>query len=411
MCSCPPKIWLQSDTKWSNADNGTFSTLATLIPKVGIMSQPVRTAGPASAGTISLLHLVQLLATSGARCVLPFVLEDQTCLAVAQLAEDKPGEPPYMNGGNSNIPLLLFRWTGEHFDPWLELPASGSEDAEFFRIGERSFLATASLRSGSGPYEINTNSTLFEWKNGTFETFQQFPTFAAKQWRAFAIGQRHFLALAQGVVMEGLVATNPSESIIFEWNGTSFQFFQTVPSAWGYNWTHFQIEDEHYLAYADHAKPSIILRWNGASFQEFQTLEGKSGRSFHFFESGGESYLAFAVLQGDTLLYRWSEGKFIEHQTLSGPGGREFTSFVHHGNLYLVQVNFLTGSPKTPKTDLDSVIYRFENGRFTCAECFPTNGATDAAVFRIGARMYLAISESLTAEVRFRASSKVFEIA
>ena len=40
------------------------------------------------------------------------------------------------------------------------------------------------------------------------------PTFAAKQWRHFAIGERHFLALAQGVVMEGVVVTVSKSQIL-----------------------------------------------------------------------------------------------------------------------------------------------------------------------------------------------------
>ncbi len=356
------------------------------------------------------LQRVQALRTSCARAVAPFELEGQLCLAVPQMTEEKPGEPAYMNGGNSDVPLLIFRWNGAEFAPWLELPVPGGEDAEVFRIGERVFLAGATLRTGSGPYEYNAQSTVFEWKDGAFGVFQQFPTFAAKQWRYFEIGGRHFLALAQGVVQPALQPTHPAESMIFEWDGASFQHFQTVPSGWGYNWAHFAIDGVNYLAYADHHMPSIVMRWTGSAFETMQTLEGKGGRAFAFLQREGESYLAFANLTGESVLYRWNEGQFEQVQVLGGPGGREFTTFEHEGALYLVMVNFLTGSPKEPKTDLDSVLFRFEGGTFVAVESFPTFGATGASTFTVDGQRMLAISESLSAEVRFTVNSHIYKV-
>ena len=232
-----------------------------------------------------------------------------------------------------------------------------------------------------------------------------------RQGRHFAIGERHFLALAQGVVQPALQATHPAESMIFEWNGTSFAHFQTVPSGWGYNWEHFVIAGTHFLAYADHHMPSIILRWTGDTFELAQTLEGKAGRAFSFFQREGASYLAFANLQAESVLYRWYNGQFVQQQVLGGPGGREFTSFVHDNEFYLVMVNFLTGTPKAPKTDLDSVLFRFENGRMETVETFPTLGATGASTFQVNGQRMLAISESLSAEVRFTADSHIYRVS
>ena len=100
--------------------------------------------------------------------------------------------------------------------------------------------------------------------------------------------------LAQGVSLDNVTATNPSSSMIFEWDGNAFRHFQSIPSAWGYNWRHFSISGGQFLAYADHMLPSTILRWNGAAFEPFQTLEGKGGRAFLFFQDKSEAFLAFA---------------------------------------------------------------------------------------------------------------------
>jgi hypothetical protein len=76
---------------------------------------------------------------------------------------------------------------------------------------------------------MDVKSIIFEWNGLFFEVFQEIPTFAAKQWRYFSVSERHFLALAQGVEIPGVVATVPGDSTIFEWDGSIFNAFQTVP--------------------------------------------------------------------------------------------------------------------------------------------------------------------------------------
>src|SRR5580693_1087741 len=155
------------------------------------------------------------LPASGARAIAPFRLDDRTYLAIPQLAYDAPGSPPGMNGGDSNTDLLLFRFDGSGWESAGALPAPGGEDAEFFTIGGRAFLAVASVRSGAGPYSHAVGSVVYEWNGDRFESFQRFSTFAAKQWTYFTVGDRHFLALAQGVWLPHTRAeTRPS--VIYE---------------------------------------------------------------------------------------------------------------------------------------------------------------------------------------------------
>jgi hypothetical protein len=288
---------------------------------------------------------------------------------------------------------------------------AGGEDVEFFRIADRAFLATASLRTGADPYELNAQSTLFELINGQFERFQSFPTFAAKQWKHFEIGDRHFLALAQGVVIDGVTATHPSQSCIFEWDGSCFVPFQNIPSQWGYNWEYFAAGGERFLGYADHIDRSRVLRWNGSEFVDFQYLDGRSGRALCFFESAGECWLAFAKLHEESLLYRWFDNRFVCHGSLSGPGGREFGWFEAAGTGYLVQINFLLGSREAPLTALQSTIFGFRDAKLTAIETFPTLGGTDAAAFQVDDYRYLAVANSLTAEVRFRTDSHIYRMS
>ncbi|ODU15572.1 MAG: hypothetical protein BGP22_34830 [Variovorax sp. 67-131] len=357
-----------------------------------------------------LMQNIQDLDTSGARAAETFVHGGTRYLVVPQLAVDVPGQPAMITVGDSNVDALVYRWQDEAFVPHARLPVPGGEDAEFFEIGARAFLATASLKSGTGPYELNVESVIFELKDGVFTEFQRVPTFAAKQWTHFAIGGRHFLALAQGVAMEGTVPRHPSKSAIFEWNGERFAEFQVIDSVWGYNFAFFEIGGQSFLAYADHVAPSRVMRWNGTRFEDFQLLEGKTGRAFQFFEHGAQAWLAFACLHDDTVLLRWDGVAFVRHQTLCGPGGREFVWREDAQGGELVQINFLLGSREAPVTSLTSVGYRFADGQLMVRREFPTLGGTDACAFEDKGHAYLVVANSLGADIRFRTPSKVYRL-
>ena len=219
---------------------------------------------------------VQRIPTSGARAVEPVHVGGRELLAVPQLARDIPGASPGMNGGDSDTDLLLLNRAGGRLDPWATLPAPGGEDAEFFTIGDRAFLAVASIRTGAGPYQFAATSTIFEWRADRFAAFQEVPTFAAKQWRHWQIGGRHFLGLAQGVVVPpghaGPDQGANRDSVVYEWDGAQFAEFQRIPSQWAYNWHAFAAGGEYFVAHAEHAGPSVLYRWDGTRLAPQQTL-------------------------------------------------------------------------------------------------------------------------------------------
>jgi EPTP domain len=366
---------------------------------------------PAALETVekSLLRPLGTLPTSGARAAEIFTLSGETFLAVPQLAYDLPDTPPYMNGGDSDTDLLIFRWNDKAFVPHEQLPVPGGEDAEFFKIGDTAFLATASGRKGKGPYEPNVDSVIFRFEGSTWVPFQSVPGFLAKQWKYFSFAGRHFLGFAVGVTVEGLEARNPRQSMILEWDGARFQPFQTLDGPWGYNWTRVEAGDREFLAYADHTGQSQIFEWKDDAFQPFQRFEGKTGRAFEVLRPDGRLQIAFAAIADDTGIYEWNGEQFTLTQTLSGPGGREFASIEIAGTHYLVQVNFIEGTPKAPKTDLLSHIYRWSGSVWERVESFATFGATDARFFRDGEAVYLVVTNSLTPEVRFGQDSAVYE--
>jgi hypothetical protein len=350
----------------------------------------------------------QRLPTCGARAVLPFALAGAQYLIVPQLALDVPGTPAHMNGGDSDTSAPIYRWQRGRLVEDRLLPLSGGEDAEFFNLGEGSYLVTAGMRSGHGPYRYNIDQVLYKWISGSWAPIQTFAAFAAKQWHFFRVGHRAFLALAQGLTLGDIEATNPRSSRIYQWNGLQFDDFQTFGGMWGYNWESFQIAGQSFLAYADHVGESVLLAWDGSSFAPLQSFSKMAGRCFRYFTADLEHYLAFANIQGDSTLYRWNGKEFSPCQKLGGPGGREFCVVRTNSNLYLVQINFIQGEPSAPRTNLMSRVFKWIDGKLVLVEEFPTAGGTDAAVFSADGTLFLAVSNSLTADVRFRADTIIY---
>jgi hypothetical protein len=350
----------------------------------------------------------QRLATCGARAVLPFTLAGVQYLLVPQLAADVPGAPAHMNGGNSDIGARLYRWQHGRWVEDVLLPLSGGEDAEFFELGGESYLVTAGVRSGHGPYRYNIDQVLYKRIGGSWAAFQTFAAFAAKQWHFFRVADRVFLALAQGVTLDHIEATNPRTSRIYEWNGRRFEDFQSLQGRWGYNWESFDIAGQSFLAYADHVGESVLLAWNGSTFAPLQSFSQKGGRCFRYFTADGEHYLAFANIQGDSTLYRWGGKDFFPCQRLGGPGGREFCVVRTDSNLYLLQINFIEGEPAAPRTNLLSRVFKWIDGQLVLVEEFPTAGGTDAAVFSADGKLFVAVSNSLSVDVRFRTDTIIY---
>lgn len=357
------------------------------------------------------LRVHQRLATSGARTALPFEVDGGLFLAVPQLSEDVPDQPAHMNGGNSDLDMPIFRWVDGRFVEDQRIPTAGGEDVTVFTIAGRTFMATASMRTGHGPYQMNTTSQVHERVGGAWVPFQSFDTFCAKQWVAFTVGGRHFLGLAQGVTLPHATPTVPRESRIFEWTGERFDEFQVLEGGWGYNFHAFDCGGHRFLGYADHSSASLLYRWTGAAFEPFQTIAERSGRAFRYFEQDGQCWLAFATVDSNSVLYRWTGTAFDAHQTLGVPCAREFELIRRGDALYLVRMRFIEGTPADPKTDLLSDLWKWTGDGFDLVEHFPTYGGTDATLFEADGKSYLAVSNSLSPDIRFRQDMVIYGLA
>ena len=100
----------------------------------------------------------------------------------------------------------------------------------------------------------------------------------------------------------------------------------------------------------------------------------------------------------------------MPHQSLGGPGAREFALAQTKHSLLLIQINFIHGTPAAPKADLTSYIYQWKQGQLAVVEEFPTSGGTDAAVFPADGQLYLAVSNSLSRDIRFREDTVIYRL-
>ena len=74
-----------------------------------------------------------------------------------------------------------------------------------------------------------------------------------------------------------------------------------------------------------------------------------------------------------------------------------------------MQVNFIEGSPKAPKTDLLSYIYGWSGTQWVRVDQFETFGGTDACFFAADGKTHLVVTNSLTPDIRFGQDTAVYE--
>lgn len=355
----------------------------------------------------------EYLDTTGARELSAFTLNNEHYIAVAQLAKDIPDTPPNMNGGDADVDVLIFKmYKGKHV-VYQRIPGHGNESATFFTIGDSAFLAIASVNSGPHtPFNNQTYSMLYQWDGRYFHPIQQFYSYGTKQCYYFNIGKRHFLALANGVPLpENNNHKRDTNSMIYEWDGSKFISFQKIPSLWGYSFKSFQINDRYYLAFADHLNKSSLYLWDGNHFKVHQVFEGDGGRAFESFRINDHYYLAYANIKNDSVIYQWNGKHFIKYQILKGAGGRNFTYFNIDSHHYLFRVNFITGNRSNPKSNLQSPLYKWENNQFVTVQNIPTFGGVSAHVYQYDDLLYLALANSLSADLRFRVNSVIYKIS
>ena len=79
-----------------------------------------------------------------------------------------------------------------------------------------------------------------------------------------------------------------------------------------------------------------------------------------------------------------------------------------NSDLYLLQINFIQGEPSAPRTNLMSRVFKWTDRKLVLVEEFSTAGGTDAAVFSVDGKLFVAVSNSLAIDVRFRTDTIIY---
>ena len=272
-----------------------------------------------------------------------------------------PRRPPGMNGGDSDTGLLLLRPRAGRFEPWSALPAPGGEDAEFFRVGDRSFLAVASIRTGTGPYEFAASRRSSNG-DGEVRALPGRATFAAKQWKHWRIGERHFLGLAQGVIRAGDRTT--SDSVVYEWTGESFAESSRSRPAGPTTGTPSGSGTSSSSPTPSMPGPASCTTGTARSWGRTRPWpRGSAARSPPSATAGDlpRRRLHRGPDQGAALAAPVHGRPGPRRARRQGTGGRRAAA----AGLLLIRINFILGTPADPHPELDSQVYEWD-GAASC---------------------------------------------
>ncbi|PKL77454.1 MAG: hypothetical protein CVV27_05385 [Candidatus Melainabacteria bacterium HGW-Melainabacteria-1] len=184
-----------------------------------------------------------------------------------------------------DFPSRIYKWNGSQFALFQSVPTHGASAWKHFTIGPDHYLMVANTATGTGGnvVNVNTQSELFKWNGTQFVSIQSIPTTAARDWEHLQVGEEHFLAVANEYNGSSYASSTNIFSEIYRWNGSQFTLLQRVHSEGARDWEAFSIGDRHFLALANlwgstnspsTAEKSKIYEWNGSAFVVAQTFEG-----------------------------------------------------------------------------------------------------------------------------------------
>lgn len=189
-------------------------------------------------------------------------------------------------------PSIVRKWNNTAFID-VQTLNSGATDVEYFAIGSSQYVAVSYsvVTGGSTTVDIySVNDTLAQPLQ-LVQTIQADVPISSK---SFQIGVNTYLAIAEfGNV------TNDRTSSIWKFNNLTNQFalYQTINSHGAYQWKHFQILGNDYLALANYrtqtsfSTSSQLYEWTGLLFSELANVDSTGATNWEFFNSSGVDYL------------------------------------------------------------------------------------------------------------------------
>ena len=254
-----------------------------------------------------------------------------------------------------------------------------------------------------------------------FVEYEKIPTHGGMDWKFFEIDGEYYLVIAN----YNDDSDYNVDSVVYKWNPTIsiFEDYQTIPTVGAYDWKHFVIDGEHYLAVANYRNSStydidsVIYKWNPSTsqFEPYQNISTHGAHSWEHFVIDGEHYLAVANYRDDTshdtnsYIYKWNPSslQFEYYQTIATHGAYDWEFFEIDGSYYLMVANYRTGSADYT---INSVIYKWNpsTSQFESYQNISTIGAANLKVFQINGEYYLAIAHHYNGST-YNLTSKIYK--
>ncbi|XP_058517215.1 thrombospondin-type laminin G domain and EAR repeat-containing protein [Ochotona princeps] len=311
----------------------------------------------------------------------------------------------YLCVGSRWISVLAAKERLDYVEEHQRLPThSETLGLEVFRIPEVGLFAAAANRQAK--------SAIYKWTDGRFETYQSIRTHQAQSWSHFSIGKQIFLAVANFAPND----RGQEFSVIYRWSPRRRKFtpYQRISTHSARDWEAFQVDGKHFLAVANHREgdnhniDSVIYKWNPRTrlFEAHQSIATSGAYDWEFFTVGPYSFLAVANTFNGTStkvhshLYIWLVGSFQLFQSFLTFGAADWEVFHIGERLFLAVANSQSYDVETQVQNdayvINSVIYELNvtAQTFVKFQDIPTCSALDWEFFSVGEDYFLVVANS-----------------
>ncbi|CAJ1073332.1 thrombospondin-type laminin G domain and EAR repeat-containing protein-like isoform X2 [Xyrichtys novacula] len=292
--------------------------------------------------------------------------------------------------------------------------SSETHDVEVFQVPDLGLMAAMAHRSPT------SGSALYLWSHTGFQLYQNISTYEALAWRQFSIGKKIYLVVSNSG--EGTDKHNKKSetdfSVIYKWSRRRKKFvqFQTLKTHCARDWEAFNINQQTYLAVANHRKgennhtiDSVIYKWNKLtkSFDVHQTLPTSGAYDWEYFSVGPYHFLVVAnafdgvTTSVDSVIYIWVNESFQVFQTIKTFCATDWEMFQIGSRVFLVVANGhrLHGNGPSQYA-INSTIYELDmSGQvFVRFQDIITYSAVDWEFFSLGEEYFLVVANSFNGE-------------
>ncbi|KAM8737574.1 thrombospondin-type laminin G domain and EAR repeat-containing protein-like [Acanthopagrus schlegelii] len=293
------------------------------------------------------------------------------------------------------------------------ITSSETHDVEMFQVPGVGLMAAMAHRSTA------SGSAVYLWSNTGFQLYQNISTYGALAWRHFNMGKKTYLVVSNsGGGSDKQRESQMDFSVIYKWSKKRKRFvqFQTLQTHCARDWEAFNINQQAYLAVANHRKgnnnhtiDSVIYKWDRStkSFEVYQMLPTSGAYDWEFFTVGPYHFLVVAnafdgvTTSVDSVIYVWVDGSFRVFQTIKTFCATDWEMFQIGSRVFLVVANGHRLHANGPSQyAINSTIYELDmNGQlFVRFQDIMTYSAVDWEFFTLGEEYFLVVANSFNGE-------------